>query len=144
RTVSSSKYPIAVARLGRLDAKQTPHHGGVRDRGASGAWLARRRARATTGMDDLRSEAGGHGSDQAHGGALRYGGHLRGDPPHRRRCENESVAPQRSATGIPAGTVIVVLLDPRNRRELFRGRADMPLQSDAARRRTQIRDAIAL
>jgi hypothetical protein len=39
RTVSSSKYPIAVARLGRLDAKQTPHHGGVRDRGASGVWL---------------------------------------------------------------------------------------------------------
>jgi hypothetical protein len=37
RTVSSSKYPIAVARLGRLDAKQTPHHGGVKDRGASGA-----------------------------------------------------------------------------------------------------------
>jgi len=29
RTVSSSKYPIAVARLGRLDAKQTPHHGDV-------------------------------------------------------------------------------------------------------------------
>jgi hypothetical protein len=44
----------------------------------------------------------------------------------------------------PAGTVIVLLLDPRNRRELFRGRADMPLESDAARRRTQIRDAIAL
>jgi Domain of unknown function (DUF4136) len=44
----------------------------------------------------------------------------------------------------PAGTVIVVLLDPRNRRELFRGRADMLLQNDAARRRTQIRDAIAL
>ena len=44
----------------------------------------------------------------------------------------------------PAGTVIVLLLDPRNRRELFRGRADMRLQSDAARRRTQIRDAIAL
>jgi hypothetical protein len=36
-----------------------------------------------------------------------------------------------------------MLLDPRNRRELFRGRADMPLPSDAARRRTQIRDAIA-
>jgi hypothetical protein len=53
-TVSSSKYPIAVARLGRLDAKQTPHHGGARNRGASGAWLARRRARMTTAMDDLR------------------------------------------------------------------------------------------
>jgi hypothetical protein len=35
----------------------------------------------------------------------------------------------------PAGTVIVVLLDPRNRRELFRGRADMPLQSDPAQTR---------
>ena len=37
----------------------------------------------------------------------------------------------------PAGTVIVVLLDPRNRRELFRGRADMRLQAmrlDGARR----------
>jgi len=43
----------------------------------------------------------------------------------------------------PAGTVIVVLLDPHTRRELFRGRADMPLQSDPARRRLQIRAAIA-
>jgi len=43
----------------------------------------------------------------------------------------------------PAGTVIVVLLDPRNRRELFRGRADMALQSDPAQRRLQIRSAIA-
>ncbi len=33
----------------------------------------------------------------------------------------------------PAGTVIVLLLDPRSRRELFRGRADMALQSDPAR-----------
>jgi hypothetical protein len=44
----------------------------------------------------------------------------------------------------PAGTVIVVLLDPRNRRELFRGRADMPLQSDPAQRHLQIRSAIEL
>jgi hypothetical protein len=52
RTVSSWKYPIALARHGRLDAKQTPHHGGVGDRGASGASLARRRA-PMTAMDDL-------------------------------------------------------------------------------------------
>jgi len=43
----------------------------------------------------------------------------------------------------PAGTVIVVLLDSGSRRELFRGRADMALQSDAAQRRLQIQTAIA-
>jgi uncharacterized protein DUF4136 len=43
----------------------------------------------------------------------------------------------------PAGTVIVVLLDPRSRRELFRGRADLRLQSDPVQRRMQIRAAIA-
>jgi hypothetical protein len=42
----------------------------------------------------------------------------------------------------PAGTVIVVLLDSGSRRELFRGRADMALQSDPAQRRLQIRAAI--
>jgi hypothetical protein len=43
----------------------------------------------------------------------------------------------------PVGTVIVVLLDPRSRNELFRGRADLRLQSDPVQRRIQIQAAIA-
>jgi hypothetical protein len=43
----------------------------------------------------------------------------------------------------PVGTIVVRLLDPRSRREIFRGQASMALAQDPATIRTQIRSAIA-
>lgn len=43
----------------------------------------------------------------------------------------------------PAATLVVLLLEPHSRREMFRGRATLALERDPARRRTQIRTAIA-
>ena len=43
----------------------------------------------------------------------------------------------------PAATIVVLLLDPRSRQEMFRGRATMALARDPATVRTQIRSAIA-
>jgi len=43
----------------------------------------------------------------------------------------------------PVATIVVLLLDPRSRREMFRGRAIMALARDPETIRTQIRSAIA-
>jgi hypothetical protein len=43
----------------------------------------------------------------------------------------------------PAATIVVLLLDPHSRQEMFRGRATIPLARDPATIRTQIRRAIA-
>jgi hypothetical protein len=43
----------------------------------------------------------------------------------------------------PAATLVVLLLEPHSRREMFRGRATLALERDPARLRTQIRTAIA-
>ena len=42
----------------------------------------------------------------------------------------------------PAATIVVLLLEPHSRREVFRGRANMALERDPARLRMQIRSAI--
>ena len=43
----------------------------------------------------------------------------------------------------PVATIVVLLLQPHSRREMFRGRAILPLERDPARLRTQVRMAIA-
>jgi hypothetical protein len=203
RTVSSWKWPIAVARIGRLDGKQTSHHG------AAGASLARRRARMTPAMDDLLARvrplvvllAVLGVAHAAVASPTKYLVKVRSDkridfskirtytwmegwpafdPSIDWQIETD-VDRELAALGVtkvtaepcdtvvtyaairrtdvdvktkvspdsdlrreyPAGTVIVLMLDPHSRRELFRGRADMALQSDPAQRRQQIRSAIA-
>ena len=43
----------------------------------------------------------------------------------------------------PVATIVVLLLEPHSRREMFRGRATLPLERDPAGLRTQLRTAIA-
>jgi len=64
-----------------------------------------------------------------------------------RRTDVDVKAKSVSETGLrpeyPAATIVVLLREPRTRREMFRGRASFPLERDPARLRAQIRTAIA-
>jgi uncharacterized protein DUF4136 len=43
----------------------------------------------------------------------------------------------------PVGTLVVLLLEPHSRRELFRGRIDLPIETEPARFQAQFDSAIA-